>query len=166
MSGPGPHTRYDLRAVATLWRYWYQQPLALPIVGPRSVRRLGSPRSLVGRWTGLHRTTDEAIAAYTLQFEDPARVKASVALYRDALLHAFATPLLPQYRHARLRVPTLHIHGTKDGPTSPAFVRPMGDRSDDWRLELLDGIGHFVLDEAPEEVERLVRRFLAAEVTA
>jgi pimeloyl-ACP methyl ester carboxylesterase len=161
MSAPGPHARYSPRIIATLWRYWYQQPLALPVIGSRTVRRMRSPRSLVGRWIGLHRTNDEIVAAYMLQFDDPARVEASVALYRDALLHAFSTPLLAQYRHARLRTRTLHIHGTQDGPTSPAVVRPLAARSDDWRLELLDGVGHFVLDEAPEQVERLVRAFLS-----
>ena len=161
MSAPGPHARYNQRTIATLWRYWYQQPLALPVIGPRTVRGMHSPRSLVGRWIGLHRTSEDVVAAYMLQFDNPARVDASVALYRDALLHAFTTPLLPQYRHARLRTPTLHIHGTKDGPTSPAFVRTMAERSDDWRLELLDGVGHFILDEAPEQVERLARPFLA-----
>jgi pimeloyl-ACP methyl ester carboxylesterase len=160
MSAPGPHTRYSARTIATLWRFWYQQPLALPITGPRTVRRMRSPRSLVGGWIGLHRMSKDVVAAYMRQFDDPARVDASVALYRDAVLHAFATPFLPEYRHARLRVPTLHIHGTKDGPTSPAFVRPLAARSDHWRLELLDGVGHFILDEAPEQVERLVRPFL------
>jgi pimeloyl-ACP methyl ester carboxylesterase len=161
MSVPGPHAGHSARTVATLWRYWYWQPLALPIVGPRTVRRMGSPRSLVGRWIGLHRTSPEVVAAYMLQFEDPARVQASVALYRDAALHALTTPYLPQYRRARLRVPTLHIHGTKDGPTSPAFVRPMAARSDDWRLELLEGVEHFILDEEPDRVESLVRPFLS-----
>jgi pimeloyl-ACP methyl ester carboxylesterase len=161
MSATGPHSRYTPRAVASLARYWYWQPLAAPGIGPRTVRGLGSPRSRVGRWIGMHRTTPDVAAAYMLQFEDPARVAASVALYRDAVLHALGTRFLPQYRHARLRVPTLHLHGTKDGPTSPAFVRPMADRSDDWRVELLDGIGHLILDEAPDQVERLARPFLA-----
>lgn len=114
MSVPGPHTRYTARALATLWRYWYQQPLALPVIGPRTVRGMRSPRSLVGR--------------------------SACAIAR--------------------RGTTLHLHGTKDGPTSPAFVRPMAGRSGHWRLELLDGVGHFLLDEAPERVERLVRPFL------
>jgi pimeloyl-ACP methyl ester carboxylesterase len=160
MSATGPQTRYTLRAVASLWRYWYWQPLAAPGIGPRTVRRMDSPHSFVGRWIGLHRTTSDVVAAYTLQFKDPLRVAASVALYREAVSHALGTRFLPQYRRARLRVPTLHIHGTKDGPTSPAFVRPMAARSDDWRLELLDGIGHFILDEAPERVDTLVRPFL------
>jgi pimeloyl-ACP methyl ester carboxylesterase len=160
MSAPGPHVSYTPRTIATLWRFWYQQPLALPVIGARTVRRLHSPRSLVGRWIGLHRTSADIVTAYTLQFADPARVEASVALYRDALLHAFPTPLLAQFRHAHLRVPTLHIHGTKDGPTSPAFVRSMAAGCDEWRLELLDGVGHFLLDEAPEQVERLTRTFL------
>jgi pimeloyl-ACP methyl ester carboxylesterase len=164
MSVPGPHTRYTARAIMTLWRYWYWQPLALPIGGVRTIRRMRSPRSLVGRWIGLHRTSDEIVDAYMLQLDDPARIAASVALYRDTLLHAATTPFLAQYRHARLRIPTLHIHGTKDGPTSPASVRPMAARSDDWRLELLDGVGHFLLDETPEQVERLVRPFLTADV--
>jgi pimeloyl-ACP methyl ester carboxylesterase len=163
MSAPGPHTRYNARTIATLWRYWYHQALGLPVIGPRTVRGMASRRSVVGRWIGLHRARDDVVATYMLQFDDPARVQASVALYRDALLHAFTTPLLPRYRRGRLRVPTLHIHGTKDGPTSPALVRPMAARSDHWRLELLDGIGHFLLDEAPGQVERLVRPFLAAD---
>jgi pimeloyl-ACP methyl ester carboxylesterase len=161
MSTPGPHSRYTPGAVASLWRYWYWQALAAPAIGPRTVQRMASPRSLVGRWIGLHRTAPEVAAAYMLQFRDPARVAASVALYRDAVLHALATRWQPEYRRARLRVPTLHIHGTKDGPTSPAFVRPMAARSDDWRLELLDGVGHFLLDEAPERVDDLARPFLA-----
>ena len=161
MSAPGPHQRYSVRTIATLWRYWYQQPLALPVIGQRTVRKMRSPRSLVGRWIGLHRISDDVAAAYMRQFDDPARVDASVALYRDAVLHAFTTPFLPQYRDARLRVPTLHIHGTKDWPNSPASIRPLAARSDDWRLELQEGIGHFILDEAPEQVERLVRAFLS-----
>jgi pimeloyl-ACP methyl ester carboxylesterase len=160
LSVPGPHTRYTPGAIASLWRYWYWQPLAAPVIGPRTVRRMASSGSLVGRWIGLHRTAPDVAAAYMLQFRSPARVAASVTLYRDAVLHALATRFLPQYRRARLRVPTLHIHGTKDGPTSPALVRPMAARSDDWHLALLDGVGHFVLDEAPEKVDRLVRPFL------
>ncbi len=160
MSVPGPHAGYTLHSTLTHWRYWYWEPLALPVFGARTVRRMRSPQSLVGRWIGLHRTSEDVIANYMLQFDDPARVYASVALYRDALVHALATPFLPQYRHARLRTPTLHIHGTMDGPTSPASVRPMAARSDDWRLELLDGVGHFLLDEAPERVTQLARTFL------
>jgi hypothetical protein len=37
----------------------------------------------------------------------------------------------------------------------------MAAHSDDWRLELLDGVSHFILDEAPERVNRLVRPFLS-----
>jgi pimeloyl-ACP methyl ester carboxylesterase len=51
--------------------------------------------------------------------------------------------------------------GTTDRPNSPAFIRPLAARSDDWRLELLEGVGHFILDEAPERVEHLVRAFLS-----
>lgn len=161
MSAPGPHTRYTPGAIATLWRYWYQQPLAMPGIGPRVVRAMGNPSSRVGRWIGLHRTNPEAVAAYMLQFDDPARVDASVALYRDALLHAFSTPLSAAYRHTRLRTPTLHIHGSEDGPTGTALVRPMAERSDNWRLEVLDSVGHFILDEEPDRVGLLVREFLA-----
>lgn len=159
MSAPGPHTSYTARSLATLWRYWYQQPLSMPLIGPRTVRRLGSTRSLVGRWIGV-RALGPGAAAYMQQFEDPRRIDASVALYRDAVLHAFGLPLQPAYRGARLRVPTLHLHGAHDGPTGLAFVRPMGDRSDEWRLEVLEDRGHFLLDEAPAEVIDSVMRFL------
>src|SRR3712207_9341347 len=67
------------------------------------------PRSTLFPYTTLFRSSEDIVAAYMLQFEDPARVDASVALYRDALSHAFTTPFLPEYRRARLSVPTLHV---------------------------------------------------------
>jgi pimeloyl-ACP methyl ester carboxylesterase len=161
MGAPSPHLRYTPRTVAQLWRYWYQQPLAAPIVGARTVRRLGDPRSAVGRWIGLQRLRTEEIAVYVQQFQDPARVDASIALYRDALLHAFITPLRRRYREARLTVPTLALHGTEDRPTHPGLVRSISGRADDIRIELLDGVGHFLLDEAPDRVVERVRAFLA-----
>jgi pimeloyl-ACP methyl ester carboxylesterase len=58
-------------------------------------------------------------------------------------------------------VPTLALHGTEDRPTHPVLVRSISGRADDIRIELLDGVGHFLLDEAPDRVVERVRAFLA-----
>jgi pimeloyl-ACP methyl ester carboxylesterase len=162
MSAPSPHVPFRLSVVPHLWRLWYQQVLAAPLVGPRTVLGLGSAGSRVGRFVGLDRLSAEEREVFCSRLRDPERVAASVGLYRHAVRHAGRLPLTRFYRRARLTVPTLAIHGALDAPTHPSLMRLSGVKADDFRLELLDGVGHFTPDEAPERVDALVREFLAA----
>lgn len=162
MSAPSPHLPLGPSAVPHLWRLWYQQVLAAPLAGPRAVRGLGSPSSRVGRWIGLDALSAAEREAFVSRLREPARAAASVGLYRHAVVHAARLPLTRFYRRARLTVPTLAIHGADENISHPELMRLSGVKTESYRLELLDGVGHFVPDEAPQRVEALVREFLAA----
>jgi pimeloyl-ACP methyl ester carboxylesterase len=161
MGSPSPLMKLTPRLMSHLWRYWYQQVLAAPVIGPRVVSRLGSPRNIVARWIGLHRLRDDEISAYVRQFEDPARVRASVALYRQSVLTEFVRPFRAEFRRGRLSVPTLVLHGREDRPTHRALVEVLANHADRVEIDLLDGLGHFLLEEAPEAVGEAIRSFLS-----
>jgi pimeloyl-ACP methyl ester carboxylesterase len=53
-------------------------------------------------------------------------------------------------RVARVQAPTLLIHGSLDRLIPVAAARELARRRPDWTLEVLDGIGHVPMMEAPE----------------
>ena len=161
MSAPSPHLPLGPAVFPHLWRLWYQQVIAAPVVGPRTVRGLGSSSSRVGRWVGLDALSAAEREAFASRLREPERVAASVGLYRHAVLHAARLPMTRFYRRARLTVPTLAIHGAAENVSHRTLMERSGAKADSFRLELLPGVGHFVPDEAPERVEALVREFLA-----
>jgi pimeloyl-ACP methyl ester carboxylesterase len=62
---------------------------------------------------------------------------------------------------ARLKLPTLLVYGDQDVSTPPEFGRLLYSKLTDSRLEILPGAEHFVHQDQPQEVRRLVREFLA-----
>lgn len=66
-------------------------------------------------------------------------------------------------------VPTLQIHGDRDGvrsPTSAALHRRARQLADPYRWELLSGVGHYPAEEAPELVTALLIDWLAETLTS
>jgi pimeloyl-ACP methyl ester carboxylesterase len=67
-------------------------------------------------------------------------------------------------RQLRLPIvaPTLQLHGSLDGATLPATAAGSGryvTEPYEWRL--LDGVGHFLHQEAPDEVSKEIIRWAA-----
>jgi len=62
----------------------------------------------------------------------------------------------------RIRAPTLVVTGEGDVGSSPRMARLMHERIPGSRLQILPGLRHSILVEAPEVVARLVEEFLAA----
>ena len=131
------------------WRMAYQVPLAAPVIGERVVRDGRFPRAMLikGRADG-RRWTDEELETYL----DPA----ARAGDRPRLVAA-----LPRVPHARAGRPA---------PTSTTrFAAPatllIGDKepfrafAEGFRgeVEVVDGAGHFLPEEAPEAVAERIR---------
>jgi pimeloyl-ACP methyl ester carboxylesterase len=143
--------RPSRRIARHLWRlYWYQWMIMTP-----GLNRLAIPvlARVIGRLcVGYGAWTPEARARYVAQFSDPARVKATGALYRAFLLRELPAALAGRFRDRPLRVPTLFLHGAAD----PVIARQLIDRfvgaGEPFRLELLRGVGHFTPEEAPDRV--------------
>jgi pimeloyl-ACP methyl ester carboxylesterase len=130
----------------------YQVALATPGLGRRLMTsgrlvplllRLGSGRRF--------RFGAEEVAAYTEPLREPARAAASVACYRTFL----GRELLAQARRRNdLRVPVLLLMGE-----AGMLRRIVGDPG--IPTEVVPDAGHFLAEEAPDDVLRLAEPFLA-----
>ncbi|WKX13893.1 alpha/beta fold hydrolase [Streptomyces sp. NL15-2K] len=86
-----------------------------------------------------------------------------MALVARCCRSSLAPPPLPSALLAERRsVPCLVATGRHDVFLPPRRVRPVAQRHLDTSLHVLDGSGHLLLDEAPDDVIRLVAQILAA----
>jgi len=65
-------------------------------------------------------------------------------------------------RVGEIRVPTLLVCGRDDLLTPPKYAQYLAETIEDARLEVIDGAGHMVMIEQPEEFNRRVMEFLRA----
>jgi pimeloyl-ACP methyl ester carboxylesterase len=142
-----------LATAAASWRLWYQ--LAI-VAGPLGAATVAGHSPLVEplrRWTGAARAWDEPLAeAFLSQFREPERVRASVALYRTFLARQLPAMAAGRWRRFRLRARTLALHGLEDRIVRPAHLRGFEPYADDMTVEMVAGIGHFIVDERPDLV--------------
>ena len=153
-----PFQSPDLR-VLQAWRGTYQVVLGTPGLGeallrtsPRTVEtviRLGTTRQAA--------FTQADVQAFARVLQEPARARASSALYRSFVLREALPVLLGRYRGARLTVPTRLLVGADDPVCSPPLLAGWEDVADDMTVRVLPGVGHFVPEEAPDVVEQVVR---------
>lgn len=103
----------------------------------------------------------EELAAVKATFARPGVLTAALRYYRDAFNPQTnaAQSAGPEYPH--IKVPTLYIHGRDDGCIGVEVADGM-ERFFDSGLQkvIVDGAGHFVHQERPDEVNREILRFL------
>jgi len=159
---PGPHVRRPEPAMLGTMAALSIPGLAQSLLD-RRVRALG-PERLVEQALALVCADPGRV--------DPAAVEAHVRLTRErghlgpqnvrALVQATRSIGLrmasPRFwsRVAAVTAPTLVVHGALDRLIPVAAARELARRRADWRLEVLDGIGHVPMLEAPEEFLRLL----------
>jgi pimeloyl-ACP methyl ester carboxylesterase len=151
-------------SVRTLAPLAYQPPLATPLLGERLLRhapqvvreliRRGSHRS--ARWTG------DELDAYARVLQEPARARASSALYRTFLLHEAARFATGRHAGERLRVPALMLTGAADAVVGPPVLAGFEDHADRARTGVVERCGHFLPEERPDAVLSALRDHLAA----
>lgn len=125
----------------------YQGPISLPLVGP-----LVAAHGMVGRVLRLGRAkgrfTDEEMRAYTEVLE--ARPHVTVATYRTFLLREIRPLLAGRYAGQVLGVPTSVVVGTRDVVAARGMAAGPVRGQPNVVVELVDGIGHFLPEEASE----------------
>jgi pimeloyl-ACP methyl ester carboxylesterase len=103
--------------------------------------------------TGLS-TADQD--AYLEVLGDEAALNAAINWYR-APVEAGAEQVLAPAAVANIEVPTLYIWGDADSTVGRIAAEATGDYVHvPYRFEVLPGIGHFVTDQAPQQVTRLL----------
>ena len=144
-----PHPWQPRRAqLLTAPRTLYQPVIGSPFVGPRLIQRLVGTFLRVG-W-GDRSTYDEAAEEiYAASYREPGRAEAASRYYRHFVAHEVlrTTP-------SRTSVPIKLLYGTRE-PLGRAGVDGFED------VQLLEGCGHFVPEERPEEVASAVRSIVS-----
>jgi pimeloyl-ACP methyl ester carboxylesterase len=157
--------RMEGRRVPDLRRFWYQWVISAPVIGRLAVQRLARlPGSQSYRVTGSNSAwSEEDTRIFLGQFAERARANASVQTYRAFVTRELAAMVRGRYRDSRLTVPTLWLHGADDPVIRPFMTQGTEPYADDLKVELVEGVGHFIADERPELVLERALSFFAAE---
>jgi pimeloyl-ACP methyl ester carboxylesterase len=135
------------------WRLAYQVALSTPVLSQAALR---SSPALVERAIRAGSVRQDAFEPRDLRLfgevlQEPARARATVALYRTFLLRE-SLRLPARYADARLTVPTRLVCGQADPVATGPFLDGWQGHADDLSVEVLPGVGHFVPEEAPQAV--------------
>jgi pimeloyl-ACP methyl ester carboxylesterase len=144
------------RVVANAWRFSYQLPLAAPGIGAALMRDGRLPQAMMRAAGGEKGTFDAAdVETYLAVLREDGPARATEGLYRSFLLRD--APMLGRYvAGKRLEVPTVLLYGRRE-PLGTAMAEGLERHGDDARVELLEGVGHWVPEERPELVaERIL----------
>ena len=155
-----PWLQMQARQVPQLYKLWYQALLASPLVGRRAVRPMVRTVYRVG--VSKDGVTPQEWGHFVDQFSEPERANATVQIYRTFLLREMAAIARGRYRDKRLSVPTLYLHGEHDPVIKAENFEPVAKHADDFRIEIVPRAGHFVADEAPDEVRQRLVAFMSA----
>jgi pimeloyl-ACP methyl ester carboxylesterase len=156
----GPWFDRDAAVLHDLWRFWYQVPILVPVIGPRVV---GDPRGrflrFLCRWVGAGFLPPD-MDMYVAQMGEPGHAVAGSRWYRAAQTADAPRWMRGEYAETRIDVPVRFLHGLDDPVIKPLMTRPFQDRATDFRLETVDGAGHWIVEQRPELVLDRLRAFL------
>jgi pimeloyl-ACP methyl ester carboxylesterase len=157
-----PWPARELRGALGIWRLAYQIPLATPGVGRGRVGRRIARLALDSADPAM----DAEAKAVFLDRLEGERGRAAELLYRTFLLRELGPVAAGRYARRSLEVPTLLLAGDRD----PAIPAPQVERvaavSGGVELELVEGAGHFLVDERPQLVANRARSFLLRDQSA
>ena len=112
--------------------------------------------------SGLDKDSEE-VQAYKYAFREFRTWTAGMNYYRCALTKAsaeFWADEAIQQKMRSIKVRTLQIYGTGDKYMTLAGAEGSAKYVEDHRLELLEGVSHWVQQEAPEQVNKLIEKFI------
>jgi pimeloyl-ACP methyl ester carboxylesterase len=140
------------RLAPVLGRLAYQLPIATPGLGPALHRSPLLPRLLTH--AGI---PGEAAVEFAQAMKEPGRALAASRLYRTFLIREVPALLRGALNEERLTVPTRVLFGADDQAISPRLLDGFHVHADDLEIELVKGIGHFIVDERPDLVVQFLR---------
>jgi pimeloyl-ACP methyl ester carboxylesterase len=164
-----PPAGFSIEAIssAQLRRSWYSFLFQLPDVSvPEHLARKDDLALIDSLWTdwspGLEAPDEIRCAKDALT--PPGRLRAAIGYYRGVPTGVPSRAEAEASREAlaHLEVPLLYLHGADDGCIGVDTLearRPFFPPS--MRVVVLEGVGHFVHLERPEEVNRLIVEFVA-----
>ncbi len=162
-----PWASRDLSSLRNIWRFWYQIPISLPVIGPRLISsRNARFFRLLSRWVGGgFSVPEEDVRLYVACMREPGHAEAGSRWYRSFQTGEMLSWMRGEFdpkNGARVDVPVRWLSGTDDPVIIPDLLRGYGDRISDFEVELVDGVGHWIIEQRPELVLDRLRTFLKA----
>jgi pimeloyl-ACP methyl ester carboxylesterase len=165
MNTAAPWVKRDLKLVRNLCRFWYQIPILLPVIGPRVIGdRKGRFYRLLASWVGGgYLMPEDDVHFYIDCMRQPGHAVAGSRWYRTFQSREVLRWLRGEYDRARVDVPVRWLTGTKDPVLTPDLLDGYAERMSDFEVELIDDVGHWIVQQRPDLVLDRLRAFLRAE---
>lgn len=163
-----PYLAADMATLRHLWRFWYQVPIAIPVLGPRLLadRKARFARATM-RWAGRgYMPAEDDMERYLGPMTESAHAVAGSRWYRTFLSREAIRWFRGEFPQARIDVPVRWLHGSADPVITPMLLRDYRDLIDDFDVEIVDGVGHWIVDQRPDVLLERLRRFLPGAVEA
>ncbi|WP_183084953.1 alpha/beta fold hydrolase [Mycetocola manganoxydans] len=163
ISVPPPQMKFSVDMLPGMRHLWHQEVVALPGIGPALLRRKRLSRHLFEHHS-RHVLDPEVIGLAAALLRDPELSRAASLLCRRMVLPELSRIIRGAYRRERFAMPSLFIFGAEDlgfpaHVTREVFADPHIFGADT-RFSLVEGGGHYVLDEEPDVTVRLIVDFL------
>lgn len=170
LEAPDRVTHYAAAGISHLWvradeasllerflllaRLWYQFVIASPLLGRQVIQRV--PLFLRQVFSQAHEQpgtfTADDLESFVSQWAEPARARASVQVYRTFLTREFIPIARGAFDDRVLSQPILMLIGAGDPVITLENLEGAEANLPNLELRGLDDVGHFVPEEAPEEM--------------
>jgi len=107
-------------------------------------------------WRALAASAD----LYICRMGEPGHAVAGSRWYRTSQTGELIRWIRGEYANHSVDVPVRWLHGMDDPVITPTLLRGYADRFSDFRLETVDGVGHWIVEQRPELVLERLRAFL------
>jgi pimeloyl-ACP methyl ester carboxylesterase len=97
----------------------------------------------------------EEVTWFSERFRDPVCARSGTDTYRTFLLRELPRAA-SRPEHRRSKVPTLALFGMQDNALHYSLAAAETAKADEYRLELIPGCGHFIVDERPALIRERV----------
>ena len=138
----------------------YQFVLSTPLLGELVLMSSPAFISTLIQAGSARPPEPDAVRSYATRLQQRARAQATSALYRSFLTRELRPILDGRYASDRLTVPTRLLVGSEDRVISTEGLAGYEEHADDMQVRELPGVGHFLPEEAPDEVLEYARTFL------
>ncbi len=165
MNTVAPWVKPDLTLLRNIWRFWYQVPILLPVIGPWVI---ADPKArfyrLLASWVGGgYLVAEDDVRFYVECMRQPGHAVAGSRWYRTFQSRELLRWLRGEYDNVRVDVPVRWLSGTKDPVLTADLLHGYDERISDFQVELVHGVGHWIVEQRPELVLDRLRSFLKAE---
>ena len=136
-----------------LSKVWYMLLIASPVLGKQVIQRVPAfTRNALLKGAAHRAWSDEELEQFTAQWREPERAAACVGVYRSFLTKELAQLSSGAFRDHRMEIPARLFVGTEDPVIDPETLGGFEANAPRLQLDVLEGVGHWVPEEAPEQM--------------